>query len=226
MEVHRPRGPSRRQRGFSFVEILVVMGIISVLVGLGVGVYSMVVKKVPITRTKALLGKMTAVLDHLKNQFGAYPPADLNRVPIVLGLDKSVKFGKSPNTTNVGIETVYQCLFLPGFSQKPEFAANEVANLDDDELDKVPDPEHKKLLEIVDGWGNPLAYFDDKSYDPSEKTPHDYIAGAGPEAGNAVQVKAWRSSSSAGFANPGRYQLFSWGEDMKPNTEDDLKAWE
>src|SRR5437868_14362571 len=128
-----PRPARRRDRGFSFVEILVVMGIISVLVGLGVGVYAIVVKKMPITKTKALLGKLTATLDHLKNQFGAYPPADLNRIPIVLGLDKSMKFGKAPNTTNVGIESVYQCLFLPGFSQKPDFSDTEIGNLDDDE---------------------------------------------------------------------------------------------
>ena len=220
-----PRIRPTRERGFSFVEILVVMGIISVLVGLGVGVYSMVVKKMPITKTKALLGKLTATLDHLYGQFRAYPPADLNRIPLVLGLDKSMKFGKAPNTTNGGIESVYQCMFLPGFSQKPEFAETELGNLDDDELDKVPDPTHKKLLEILDAWGNPLAYFDDASYRDAEKTPHDYLVGSGEETGNAVQVKPWRSPTG-GFANPGRYQLFSWGEDRKPNTEDDMKAWE
>ena len=218
-------GSTSRQRGFSFVEILVVMGIISVLVGLGIGVYALVVQKMPITKTKNLIQKFKAELDHLQRQFGAYPPSDLNRVPVVMGLDKSLKFGKPPNTTNVGIETAYQCMFLPGFKQRPEFAESELGNTDDDELDKVPDPARKKLLEILDGWGNPLAYFTDADYQSAEKNPHDYIIGTGEEAGNAVQVKPWRTAAG-GFASPTGYQLFSWGEDKKPNTDDDLKSWE
>src|SRR5205814_7463766 len=96
-----------RERGFSFVEILVVMGIIGVLTGIGLFVYGIVIKKAPIIKTQALLNKLTALAGHMKNQFGAYPPTDLNRVPVVMGLDKSMKWGKTQNTTNMGIESFY-----------------------------------------------------------------------------------------------------------------------
>ena len=45
------------------------------------------------------------------------------------------------------------------------------------------------------------------------------------EEPQSVQVHAWKLASG-GYAQPGRYQLFSMGPDGKPNTEDDLKAWD
>jgi prepilin-type N-terminal cleavage/methylation domain-containing protein len=223
-----PRAQDRlkAERGFSFVEILVVMGIIGVLTGIGLAVYGIVIKKQPQIKTKALLMKITAEVDHLHSQFRAYPPTDFNAVGVRMGLDKSIKYGKVPNTTNTGIESLYQCLFLPGFTQKPDFNETELGNLDGDELDKLPDASRPKaLFEILDAWGNPLAYFDESSYIPAEKNPHDYSVGTGDDEGSIVPVKPWRSATGA-FAQPGKYQIFSWGPDRKPNTEDDVKAWE
>jgi hypothetical protein len=143
-----------------------------------------------------------------------------------MGLDKSVKIGKPQNTTNLGIESFYQCLYLPGFTQKPDFKEGEFGNLDEDSVDKVADPSRpKELYEVLDAWGNPIAYFDEAGYATADKVPHDYIAGTGPHAGEAVQVKPWRSSTGQ-FSQPTSFQLFSWGPDNLPNTEDDLKGWE
>jgi hypothetical protein len=86
-----------------------------------------------------------------------------------------------------------------------------------------------KLFEIKDAWGNPLVYFADADYADAEKVPHTYMTASTREnegeEGGMVDVKPWRLQTG-GFAQPGKFQLFSMGPDGVPNTDDDIKAWE
>ena len=140
------------------------------------------------------------------------------------------KVGKVANTMNMGIESVYQSLMLPGFDHKPELSDSEISNTDDDRLDKpLSAGSPADLLEIRDAWGNPLVYFEDRDYALAEKEGVPYQVGSSADTdakggGDVVQAKPWRLSSG-GFAQPGRYQLFSMGPDGLPNTDDDIKAW-
>ena len=230
---HAPRGRSalpRRRRGtagFSFIELLVVMGIIAVLAGIGLAVYKIAFEKTPVFKTRALVMKINAEIGMFQSQFRAYPPTDLARIGLVTGLP--MKIGKTPNQTNGGIESIYQSLMLPGFTNKLELGDGDTCNTDDDRLDKALLASGlADLFEIRDAWGNPLVYIEDRDYVAMEKDPPEYITGVGPGgegAGEAVHPKPWRLSTG-GFAQPGRYQLFSMGADGLPNTEDDIKAWE
>ena len=75
----------RRERGFSFVEIMVVMGIIAVLVGLGVVAYMVAFRKTPEIQTRALLQKLQSKGDAWKLKIGAYPPSDPTKISLVSG---------------------------------------------------------------------------------------------------------------------------------------------
>src|SRR5688572_14389216 len=105
----RPTLRSRRaQAGYSFVEILVVMGIIAVLVGIGIGLYVLVFKEAAEFKTSSLLVKVRGKIDQFEARYGTYPPSNFSKLPNVLG--SSAKMGKAtpPNTTNLGVESVYQ----------------------------------------------------------------------------------------------------------------------
>jgi type II secretory pathway pseudopilin PulG len=215
---------SRRELGFSFVEILVVMGIIAVLVGIGIGVYAMVIKKTPVFKTKSQVGALATAIEAWKRQWKGYPPSDLNRLGLVMGTQLTLK-GRL-NTNNTGIEALYQALYVVGVDFNADVSPSSLANTDDDRLEKaITKDGNGYLFEIVDAWGNPFVYFVDADYVTAEKTPPTYVLGEEGDGGN-VEPKPWRASTTQGFANPGGFQLFSMGPDGVPNTEDDITSWE
>jgi prepilin-type N-terminal cleavage/methylation domain-containing protein len=213
----------RARAGFSFIEILVVMAIIAVLVGIGIGIYVIVMKKTPQIKTQNLLQKIRANIDHFNGKFKSKPPSDFSQMSnIFIG----AKLGRATpaNTTNAGIEALYQAMVAPGFGH-PADIDNDKCNTDEDSLDKAFDPSGDVVLyEIKDAWGNPLVYFTDGDYANAEKQPPTYI----DAEGNAFNPKPWRLApeKGGGFAQPNGFQVFSLGPDKLPNTDDDLKSWE
>jgi prepilin-type N-terminal cleavage/methylation domain-containing protein len=219
-----PARNERPDRGFSFVEILVVMGIIAVLVGIGVGVYSMVIKKTPMIKAQTQIDKLRSGVEAWKRQYKAYPPSDLARLGLVTGMP--LKIAGRLNTSNTGIEALYQALHLVGVDFNPDVQDHERSNFDDDRLDKaITKDGNVELFEIKDPWDNPLVYFVEADYEAAEKAPPTYVLSEDSEEGS-VQPKPWRSATTKGFAQPGAFQLYSMGPDGKPNTDDDVKAWE
>jgi prepilin-type N-terminal cleavage/methylation domain-containing protein len=224
----RPARPDRR--GFSFVEILVVMGIIAVLVGLGLAAFKIVSGKAPEVKTRALLQKMRANCDAWRGAYKMTLPSDLQKLKLI-GIPLTPGKPQPPNTTNAEIESVVQCLTMPGFDHNPDIDGD-LMNSDDDKLDKAfaksgqPD-----LYEVKDAWGNPLVYFTDADYANAEKNPPTLLCGADAlaNAGAAVNPRPWRNQNPDGspgsFAQSGGYQLYSMGPDGIPNTEDDITAW-
>jgi len=112
--------PASRAAGFSFMEILVVMGIIAVLVGLSVGIFKIVGKKGPEVKTRALLMKMRTNIDSWRGAFKAWPPSDLNKLNAVTGAKYGVGKAQPPNDANWGIESLVQCLLMPGYDHNAE----------------------------------------------------------------------------------------------------------
>ena len=212
---------ARAVRGFSFIEILVVMGIIAVLVGLGIGIYGLAAKKTPIVKTHALVGKMRTNIDLFRGKFRAIPPSDLTRIAIVTGLPIKVGKPTPSNTTNMGIEALYQCLMMPGFDNNPDIDAD-LCNTDEDNLDKaLARSGAKELFEVKDAYGNPLVYMVEADYAVFDKDPPAYVT----KNGETVYPRPWKAEGGNGFAQPNAYQLYSMGADDLPNTPDDIRSW-
>ena len=222
----RPRRAS--SRGFSFIEVLVVMGIIAVLAGVALVVMGVVQKKRPQIITKTRLAKIAGTIEAFRMQTGNFPPSDLQQIKLKTGFP--IQPSKMTNTVNMGNESLYQCLILPGFDNKLSVSEDELGNTDDDRLDKPLAANGSPVLyELLDAWGNPFVYLVDADYLPSMKEGVTYTLGLQArdttDAEPSPQVRAWKLSTG-GFAQPGKYQLFSMGPDGIPNTEDDVKAWE
>lgn len=217
MTCHRPRS---RAAGFSFVEILVVMGIIATLAGLGVVVVNLWIKRGPQQKTQALVAKMKGYVDAWKTRFHDYPPMSVKDIDRVIGIKGSVEIKSLDNEVNLGIESVYQAIYWNGFGTDAELSEAEVGNKDDDRLRQAVTTRGPELNEAVDGWGNPLIYFVNTGYAKADQNPPTYTS----EKHGEVHPKPWREPGG-GFVNPNGFQVFSMGPDQEPNTDDDVCTW-
>jgi prepilin-type N-terminal cleavage/methylation domain-containing protein len=210
----RTRSPS--QAGFSFVEILIVMAIIGVLSGLVVVAINMVSRKKPEFETETRMAKLVAAANHVKLKWGTYPPATLSALAAAAQMKDAIK--KVPNRTNEGIESLVQAMYWNGVEYDPQLAEAEFVNTDDDQLEKAVGVHGRVLHEIVDGWGNPIVYIPFFEYGAAEKGVMYNDAN-----GHGVPVRPWKTEN--GFENPVSFQVFSFGPDGAPNTDDDVKGW-
>lgn len=228
------RSRRQAQRGFSFIEILVVMGIISVLVGGVIVAIGMWAEKGPEFATKNTLNKTKALIENWQSQFEMWPPSDVTRIADVAGVGKKAK---SPgNKRNGGIEAIYQALYWPGFKGDPQWKepdpgeeggqGAEIGNLDEDKLSKAVNKRGtKELNEIIDGWGNPLVYFHRDDYVKYAEGGMIYDSQDKELNLLDVEPKPYRRDDGT-YINPDSFQLFSMGPDGEPNTDDDIKTWD
>jgi prepilin-type N-terminal cleavage/methylation domain-containing protein len=215
------RRPLRRDAGFSFIEILIVMGIIAILSGLVVVAIGIMTRKKPEIETTTRIQKLVGAVNDLKMKFGGmYPPMSLTAIEAVAGGGASIK--KVPNHTNEGIEALYQSIYWPGVGLDPQFSDADLGNTDEDELDKAVG-RGKALSEVIDGWGNPIIYIPSTEYATVWQNPVLYVQGE-QKGGEEVQVRPWKIEGQ-GYENPTSFQVFSMGPDGQPNTEDDIKGW-
>lgn len=198
-----------RQRGFTLIEILVVMGILSLLaVAL---IPNLVGAGEERRRTETLLRRQAIqnAIDSFEMRHGFYPP---DNFVDPLGVVKA-----TADTVNPGIESlmifVHQQIGGSTLVDHEDWLTN---TDEDDNGTVIPLLERKSKVEVVDAWGVPFAYF---------------CAGAGgyetaqrirDQLGVESLARAWRNPNSSGYLGARRYQLVSAGPDMVFNTDDDI----
>jgi prepilin-type N-terminal cleavage/methylation domain-containing protein len=212
-----------KNRGFTLIEILVVITIIAALMGLGIAIMGKANKTKEATQTAQTIGSIAAALESLKSPslLGDYPPADMKLLRGLKGDEVGKQVGV-PNDTNQGIETVYVTIFLSGHNVSVDLDLDKVlGNTDNDMMAGNPTRSDKTdLFEFVDSWGNPLAYFSARDL-KSFETVNKYLG----KAGEAMAPKPWLSDKTGMPLNATKFQLFSAGEDGVFNTADDIKNW-
>jgi prepilin-type N-terminal cleavage/methylation domain-containing protein len=210
--------PLRRQAGFSFIEILVVMGIIATLAGLGLVVVTIFQRNRPRQATETTVNKVKGLIDAWKMKFHVYPPMRLKVLAKEANLPEPKMSGQ--NADNEPIECLYQAFYAPGFGMEAELGEAEYANIDEDKLAQKMTSRGLDLREIVDAYGNPLVYFVNTEYAAAERNPPSYSS----KQENSVNPVPYKDPGG-GFVNPNSFQIFSMGPDGKPNTDDDIVGW-
>ena len=107
----------RRTRGFTLVEMMVVIAILGLLMALLVPVVSKAMRTVIQIRTEWMLRDIGIGLDMFRDELGAYPPSDPNKSPtgVNSGAANLVYFLRGPGGTGWG----YACGQMP-FGNSPD----------------------------------------------------------------------------------------------------------
>ena len=213
------KSDSRRTDGFTLVEILVVISIISILAGLAL---SGVMSGKGSGEEGAVRHNITALVSAIEayaTETGDYPPSSL------------AAYGIRGNGVNDGIECLLACLqtrkhngpFMGDLDPKLR------TNVDGDILSKLQSNQVRKrldwarqndiLFEYSDLWGNPIIYIHSRDYGKQFKVQGDE---------GVILVGAKRDPETDGYFKPTEYQIWSLGIDGK-NDEyeegDDICHW-
>lgn len=199
-------------RGFTLIELLIVIGIIGLL---AVALLPQIVGVMGAGREAATVARiqmLQQMIARYEQKHGRYPPSDSDMA------EKGVNI--KGDGTNSGIECLVIHLSQKSLGVNFSFddRADWLQNTDsDDNGAEIPELRTTKKLEVVDGWGTPLAYFHNSSYGKSQRI---MLADDEGEGGELVTVNAMKGPR--GSLNPRKYQIISAGEDFEFGTADDV----
>ena len=228
MDERKAKGMRARgvQAGFTLIEVLTVIGIISLLMGAIIVVAAGLPEKARRNGTMGLLQQLSQALNSYYQEFRAYPPD---------GYDGAVLAPNGLRLRGSACLTYFLAWKYP--SEDGEFVSFDLQKAD------FTDPERVRMVkahagepywadvkprenlnqhgEILDRWRNPMRY------DNCERTAEGkilYSPGLQPAAEARDPDPRERRNSGRPF-NPGSYDLWSCGSDGNsdnPDVKDDL----
>lgn len=195
--------------GFTLIELLAVMAILTILSAafvVGFRKYQLAGEEEE-TRTRIRLIEAMADGEY-QSEKGDFPPDDY------AGLG-----ARPANDVNTGSESLIASLTAKDM-QIGLIESKYLGNTDEDQFPKkITRYETAEAFELVDRWGNPIAYLHCKNYGRKQKVL------AKPKATRVLEeqvVEAIRDPKTGGYYKPDSCQLISAGPDGRFGTDDDI----
>ena len=204
-------------KGFTLIEMLVVMGIIAILAGTLIMGLPAMLRAGDVTAMETYITTLATQLEAYEKRMknGDYPPTSL--------ADGFPGVGPHYTRDNCGIESVVVCINRRGESGAYTFEGSKIVTLEnfdsDRSMSKLTNFEVKELFEVVDTWETPLAYFHNRDYSAvTSKALGRIMVGDG----SVIQVKPWKNPKTKQYYNSRSFQIISAGPDGEFNTRDDI----
>ena len=199
----------KRRAGFTLVEVLAVIVILSILMAVLVTRLGGLGEAADIRATRALLLNYAIAISEYESEFGDYPPSELED-----------EWGAT-NTTNAGVEALVLSLWSNEW-EGTSLSVEDLVNLDGDfSKTEVSEVLGKELFELADRWGNPVAYIHHRDYGRKDNYQTE-----DPETGELIESTVIaRPGRTGSYAEPRKFQLISAGPDGEFGTEDDITSF-
>lgn len=193
--------PRKSQAGFTLVEMLAVLLILSILMGVLLTSMGGAKQSAEASLTSARISEIAAVLGSYEGETGDYPRSTFDDALSASGAEY-----------NRGIEALVLAIYSAPFDGM---------GLNDDMLGNIDGDSVKgiELFELVDLWGNPLAYFRRSDYGKKQS----YLTEEGDTGVDYEnEVSARKHPITGRWANRQSFQILSAGIDGIFGTDDDL----
>ncbi len=210
---------NRNEKGFTLIEILVVVAILATLMGLVALIIPLAERKKREFITDTRIAALGVAIERYNQELRRLPPMTIAALAKTSPRWEGVSI--DGNVTNEGIEVLFIALQHPDFSAKigDELVGEGVrGNTDEDTWNRDPLDGDGNAYEVLDGHDNPIICIDKNNYGKSfVYTMFD---------GREVTVTAVKKADGT-FYNPRTYQLISLGrngelEEPGDPTRDDV----
>ena len=200
--------------GFTLLELLAVIMIVAVLAAVLVSQLGEGEQAALASRTKQDLAMLESILSQYELDHGRYPPSSF-----------TPEQGVPNDGENVGIEALVVALNSNGWKMGGhELRDDQFGNTDDDlSARSLTDFGNRKLLELVDGWGNPIAYIYRTDYGVENRI---YVTVDEKGEVQRSTPAAVKDPLKGQYFKHDKFQLISAGPDCAFNTDDDIANFE
>lgn len=194
--------------GFTLIEMIAVLAILAILAAVLVTQIGSAQEAVEVKLTRTQLQQIGLAVSDFEVDEGDFPHSSFGD-----------EVGAAPNALNVGVERLVVALWSDGHDGHG-LSADELENVDGDTSAKsLTSFGTRDLFELVDAWGNPIAYFHHGDYGRVDVyQTFDAVTGERLE----TEVTALRNPKLQRFYHHRGFQLLSAGPDGAFGTEDDL----
>ena len=189
------------KKGFTLIELMVVISIIGILAALSAGVVSMVTKQNKVTAATATLDKLGLALDRYYQHHGVYPPTPENpkeNAEVISALTGDLNhdkfYDKSPESEDVKKSGTWRGPYLPVDAKYTDGNGN-----------------------LLDLWGLPYRYIENNREAPDE---YKNIRAGNP---NPDSYLLYSCGPDRKATDATREEVIDF---TLPNNKDNIKNWE
>ncbi|MEE2941172.1 MAG: prepilin-type N-terminal cleavage/methylation domain-containing protein [Planctomycetota bacterium] len=196
--------------GFTLVELLAVVLILSILLAVLVPNLFSSSETVAASNTRAFLGQLAAEVDSFERGTGDFPPSRFTK-----------ELDPRPSETNMGIEMMVISIMPADGSYRANASYDDrLVNTDGDDTKRsLTRFTSAEVFELKDSWDNPIAYLHRRDYERGG----EYMAFVAEEDEWVEQrVTALINTQTGDPYRPDTFQLISAGSDGIFGTEDDI----